>query len=294
MLQMRSLISLALTLAVFSSLALPALAQEAELPEGVTVDVFASAVAGAIPEDADLLLLFRMTLAPGAAYPLAEDEGNLTLVEVERGALTASGDAEMRIARAGAEPGMEETVAADQAFTLDAGDSALFAPDLMGEVRNDGTDEVGLLILEAVPAERMDGEEMALPEGIEFEILAMGEAPELPAGDILLLIGRFAMEPGAGVPEHPHPGAEFGVVEEGTFAFKTYEGPALQVTRQIGEAMTSGEDPVIESAGPGEEIVAEVGDALFVPSGNVSDTRNGGDGDASAIFGEIAPVGEGM
>lgn len=293
MLQMRSLISLALTLAVFSSLALPALAQEAELPEGVTVDVFASAVAGAIPEDANLLLLFRMTLAPGAVYPLAEDEGNLTLVEVERGTLTASGDADLQIARAGAEPGMEETVAADQAFTLDAGDSALFAPNLMGEVRNDGTEDVGLLILEAAPATIMD-QEMTIPEGIAVEILALGETPELPAGDILLLIGRFALEPDASVPEHPHPGAEMGVVEEGTFAFKTYEGPTLQVARQIGEAMTSGEDPVIESAAIGEEIMVEVGDALFVPSGNVSDTRNGGDGPAAAIFAEIAPVGEGL
>jgi hypothetical protein len=291
--RMQSLIALVLTVASLFSLALPVVAQEEELPEGVTVDVFASAVAEAIPQDANLLLLFRMTLAPGAVYPLAEDEGNLTLVEVERGTLTATGDADLRIARAGAEPGLEEAVPANQAFMLDAGDSALFAPDLMGEVRNDGTEDVGLLILEAVPATIMD-QEMAIPEGIAVEILAMGETPKLPAGDILLLIGRFALEPGAAVPEHPHPGAEMGVVEEGTFAFTTYEGPALQVVRQTGEAMKSGEDPVVESADIGEEIVVEVGDALFVPSTNVSDTRNGGDGPATAIFAEIAPVGEGL
>ncbi|MGH2614316.1 MAG: cupin domain-containing protein [Thermomicrobiales bacterium] len=290
MFRLHLLIALVLTLSWLPGLARPLAAQEESLPEGVTVDIWATAVTDAVPENANQILLFRMTLAPGAGLPITPEEGSVSLVEVERGAVTTTVDAPMSVSRAGAEAGSEEAIPAGEPFTLAMGDSALYGPDLTGEFGNAGTEVASVIVLEALPTAA--AEEMAFPDGITVEVLAWGETSDLPRGDVLMLIGRFSMEPAAGVPEHAHPGAELGVLEEGTVAFKTYDGPALQIARQVAEAMTSGTEPVIETAAPGEEILAEVGDAVFVPAGNVSETRNGGEGPASALLGEITVAGE--
>ncbi len=119
-----------------------------------------------LPAPADLILI-RFTIDPGAGFPIEEDDPSVALVYVESGAFTVRTEAPIRVTRAatiaafatpgaveeGAEPQLEE-IAAGTEFTLEAGDSAVFPPNVPGEVRNDGAEPaVGLVTIIAPPEE---------------------------------------------------------------------------------------------------------------------------------------------
>jgi quercetin dioxygenase-like cupin family protein len=132
----------------------PAAAQDATppagevfAPEGVAFAPLALGSVEALPAGAADLILVRLTLDPGASLPSEPGDPSVALVYVESGALTVRLDAPIRVYRAavlkvfatpgaGADP---EEMAAGAEFTLEAGDSALFPPNVAGEVRNDGT-----------------------------------------------------------------------------------------------------------------------------------------------------------
>jgi hypothetical protein len=137
-------------MALMLALAMPVFAQEEPLPEGVSLDYLAFATAYDVPAEANQLVLFRMPLAPGAVFRITPEQDGVALAEVERGVLTTSVDGPVQIARARAEPGVEETIAGGETFTLDRGDSALCGAGLSGDIRNEGSEEVSLLILEAL------------------------------------------------------------------------------------------------------------------------------------------------
>ena len=136
---------------------------------------------------------------------------------------------------------------------------------------------------EASPGAEEEGIE--LPPGVGLAILAQVAPYDLPDEPVALVAVRLTMEAGATIPPHPHPGGEFGVVEAGSVTVGTVEGPAVLVSRA---GAAAGATP--EAAGPGQELTANAGDAVIVPSGNVSDTRAGDEGATILIF-EFAAAG---
>ena len=140
-------------------------AEEFAPPAGVTFEPLGFGRAEELPTAPAELLLARFTIDPGAGFPIEEDDPTVALVYVEAGALTIRVEAPIRVVRAatiaafatpgaaeeGAVPAPEE-VAAGTEFTLEAGDSAVFPPNVPGEVRNEGAERaVGLVALIAPP-----------------------------------------------------------------------------------------------------------------------------------------------
>ena len=137
-----------------------ALAQEATpgaeefAPEGVTFEPLAGATELALPSTGELFLA-RVTIEPGAGFPIDPGDPSYALVFIERGELTIRVDGPHTVTRAGAlsaaigeeeaggtfAPEME-TVPANQDVTIGVGDSVLFSPNVGGEVRNDGQEPV--------------------------------------------------------------------------------------------------------------------------------------------------------
>ena len=152
-----SLIASVLAVALLGALAVgrltaPTGAQEGTPPvgeeglEGLTFEPLGFGVAEELPAAPAGLSLFRATLAPGTSIPIEADDPSVALVYVESGALTARVEAPMRVLRAaavaafatpGAAPEPEEVPAGTE-FTLEAGDPAVFPPNVGGEIRNDG------------------------------------------------------------------------------------------------------------------------------------------------------------
>jgi hypothetical protein len=276
------------------------MAQDGTPPEGVTLDFLALATVDSVPEDADTLFLFRVTFAPGASMPIDPRYGSgLVLSDMERGTLTVAVDGEVSVSKADAMPGTETVMPGGSPFTIAAGDSALFRQGLIGELRNEGTEEATVLALEAM---RMPGaeamatpaadEEMAMmnPEGIAFHFLAMGSLSDVPAGEIVLAISRVTYEPGVDAGPVPEPGTQVGVVESGTFALEGVAGPPVVIALGFGAAIESGGEPSFAELGPGDQGEVSAGDAASFPAGNVTEISNPGDVAATVLLGMVASM----
>jgi quercetin dioxygenase-like cupin family protein len=131
---------------------------------------------------------------------------------------------------------------------------------------------------EASPA--AEEEMLELPPGVALAVVAQIAPVALPETAVLNVV-RLTLEPGAEVPVHPHPGMEIAIVEEGSGAIRTAEGPAAQLIHGGVEGATP------ESYGPGEELLFTAGDIVIVPAGNMSDARS--DEGGSALVLEFAP-----
>ena len=153
-----------IVIVLFGSLALHpppvVIAQEATpgaeefMPEGVSFEPLAGATELALPSTGELFLA-RVTIEPGAGFPIDPGDPSYALVFIERGELTIRVDGPLTVTRAGAlsaamgeeeaggtfAPEME-TIPADQDVTIGVGDSVLFPPNQSGEVRNDGQEPV--------------------------------------------------------------------------------------------------------------------------------------------------------
>jgi quercetin dioxygenase-like cupin family protein len=278
----------------------PVAAQEEPLPEGVALEFLAFAVSAPLPEDADDLLLFRMTLAPGASFDIEPDEGSVTLAEVESGTLTSTVDGEVAVSRAEAEEGVTETIPADETVTLAAGDSALYPPDLTGAVSNEGSEEVTLLILEAISTASVEAPSMATPvaggggdpmapEGVSVELLSAGAAPEVE-GEVVFALARVTYDPGISQDGELQPGSEVSIVEAGTFTLEVTAGPPVRIYRDLGASITSGQEPAIETIDAGETVEVAAGDSAYFPMNNVAAASNMGDEPATALLGFVFPA----
>ncbi len=144
-------------------------AAEEFAPEGVTFEPLGFGTAEEVPAAPADLVLARATIDPGASVPLDADDPSVALIWIESGTLTVQADAPIRITRAamiavfatpgaveeGAVPELEE-IAAGTEFTLEVGDSAIFPPHVVGEIRNDGQERVvALVAIVAPPADMM-------------------------------------------------------------------------------------------------------------------------------------------
>ena len=96
--------------------------------------------------------LLRVTSEPGSVVTSPADDPTAALVLVESGELTVRLEAPVTISRT---TGPEE-VPAGTDFTLGPGESFLFAPNVAGEVRNDGQEPAVTLVAFLASAEEWE------------------------------------------------------------------------------------------------------------------------------------------
>jgi hypothetical protein len=128
---------------------------ESQFGAGATGELLAAGVIPAALPPAAAMALQRVRLAPGASIVTPADDPRIILLYVEQGTLTVQNTVATTVTRGSllATPGAqaEETMPADTAFTMMAGDSSLSPAGSGGELRNDGSEEVVLLAALLVP-----------------------------------------------------------------------------------------------------------------------------------------------
>lgn len=132
-----------------------AMAQEAtpqgeeEGLEGISLEFLGGGETETLPSAPVSVILVRVGLAPGAAFPADANDPSIAVITVEAGVVTMNVEAPMTVLHlpANAEPGPEdfEQYAAGQEFTMEVGDSTLFPANVGGEIRNDGEEDAILL-----------------------------------------------------------------------------------------------------------------------------------------------------
>jgi hypothetical protein len=140
-------------------------ADDEGLPEGVSFEILSVGSVDAFPELPADLQLYRVGFAPGASIVLSPDPA-LSLVYAEAGTITMVVDGDVTVIRSPGPEGPEavESFAAGEAFTLEATDSVLIPlTALGGEVRNEGTEEASLLVVNLISFASFDSEDDATP-----------------------------------------------------------------------------------------------------------------------------------
>jgi quercetin dioxygenase-like cupin family protein len=115
----------------------------------VTVELIGSGSTDVLPVTPASVMLARITLARGAALPAESEDPSLALIVIEGGAVTVTMDTPLSVWHppVNGEPGTDsfESMPAGQTFTMEAGDSVLFPPQVEGELRNDSRRDAVLL-----------------------------------------------------------------------------------------------------------------------------------------------------
>ncbi|MEZ4561771.1 MAG: hypothetical protein R2853_03470 [Thermomicrobiales bacterium] len=265
-----------------------AVSAQDEMPEGVSLEVFANGIAAEVPQEADQILLVELTMKADSTLSLAPDSHIVSLVAMREGELSAEIDMPIEIGRADAAPGQTEQVAAGTTFTLAPGDAALFPAGATGEVTASGAPLTALLLV-AAPGAPDNGAAGVAPEGVSFTPLAAGDTPELDGG-ALFWLGQFTLQPGASFPGQAQPGAELGAGTAGEFTMKTTGGPGFVVLRDFAQSIGAGEQPAVAEETAGDTVTFGAGDAVYFPDGNTVDISNAGDIEAITLFGGVGPL----
>ncbi len=134
--------------------ATPTADQAAGTPEPATFRAVAAGLIEVLAPSTANVVLGRISLAPGASIPFDPADPSAILVYMATGELTFRVDVPMTVARGGGAgtPTPPEEVAADTAFTLREGDSALFPGAMGGEVRNAGAEAATAWVVDIVYA----------------------------------------------------------------------------------------------------------------------------------------------
>jgi len=130
-------------------------------PAGLTDEILAVGVATELPASPAIMLMQRVTVAPGADIPGDAADPTLSFFLIESGSLQMRASDPLIVIRAqalatalqtpGSMPETEE-IAAGAAFTLEEGDSVLIPPGVGGGLRNDSAEPVVLLATQIFPA----------------------------------------------------------------------------------------------------------------------------------------------
>ena len=265
-----------------------AVSAQDEMPEGVSLVVFANGIAPVVPPEADQIMLVKLTMTSGSTLPLEADAHSVSLMAVREGELRGTLDTAIEMSRADAEPGQTEEAAAGTEFTLATGDSALIPADAVGEITPTAAGATALVLM-AAPSASDDGDAYVAPEGVTYTPLAAGDTPELQAG-ALFWLGQFTLQPGASFPGQAQPGAELGAGTAGEFTMKTTGGPGSIVLRDFSNSVMAGKEPEIADETAGDTVTFGAGDAVYFPDGNTVDISNAGSTEAITLFGGVGPL----
>lgn len=118
--------------------------------EGATFEPLAAGSAPVLPPAPASFQLVRVRIEPGGHISVPTTDPGIVLIWVESGTMTATSTDAVSVMRAAllATPETQpfEDIAAGAEFTVGPGDSFVGHPDAGGDFRNDGADEVILLI----------------------------------------------------------------------------------------------------------------------------------------------------
>ena len=265
-----------------------AVSAQDEMPEGVSLVVFANGIAADVPQEADQILLVKLTMSAESTLPFAPEADTISLLAVREGELHGKLDTSIELGRANAEPGQTEEAAAGTDFTLATGDSALIPADVAGEITPGAAGATALMLM-AAPAASDDGDAHVAPEGVTYTPLAAGDTPELHEG-ALFWLGQFTLQPGASFPGQAQPGAELGAGIAGEFTMKTTGGPGSIVLRDFSNSVMAGKEPEVADETAGDTVTFGAGDAVYFPDGNTVDISNAGSTEAITLFGGVGPL----
>ena len=135
--------------------ATPAGEVDAMMPEGLSFESLGYGVATTLPSAPADLSLFRLGLESGATFEFDPNDPSVALAYVESGVVTFAVEAPMTVLRTEEETETIAEIAPGVEFTLSAGQSAVFPPNVVGMARNAGNDPVSLLVANIAPLEDM-------------------------------------------------------------------------------------------------------------------------------------------
>ena len=128
------------------------------MPPGLSAEWVAGAPVDALPAKADLIVLLRLTLAPGAVLPADPNDPSAAFVVVESGTLTMQSDNALTISRATGPDAPDlklEQVAPHTKTTLAKGDAVYGGPQTPVEVSNEGSEPAVFLLVNLGPESQM-------------------------------------------------------------------------------------------------------------------------------------------
>lgn len=136
--------------------------EETGPPPGLSEEVLAFGMTNTMPAVPAMVIVARVTIAPGADITAAPNDPAMSIFYVESGSLTIVADAPLSVGRGAAlaealatpdtMPSMDD-IAAGAEFSLASGDSLVAPPGIGGSLRNDGTEPVVVLVTNIIPAE---------------------------------------------------------------------------------------------------------------------------------------------
>ena len=115
----------------------------------------------------------------------------------------------------------------------------------------------------------------------DIQALFVTDFESLPAAPITIRLLRITLEPGASVPEHTHPGPEFGLIEEGT----------LSVTPTGDATVSRAEGGTTETVSESTDL--EVGDWILYPAEVGMTFTNNTESNVVLLSAVLQPVGDG-
>jgi quercetin dioxygenase-like cupin family protein/uncharacterized protein YgiM (DUF1202 family) len=136
---------------------------------------------------------------------------------------------------------------------------------------------------EASPDASPEASPAAESEGTppDIQALFVADFESLPAAPVTIRLLRITLEPGASVPEHTHPGPEFGLIEEGTLSV-TPTGDATVSRADGGSAETVSESTDLNA-----------GDWILYPAEVGMTFTNNTDANVVILSAVMQPVGDG-
>ena len=217
--------------------------------------------------------LARITFDPGAGLSMTANPGP-ALHYVEEGGFSVLAAGAMTLTPAGTArtPAPPAPVAVGTEFPIAPGDLLVFPANTPFEVFNTGSEPAVALIIEFFG--RDPG--AALPPGIALEPLVVGEATALPSGPMAVELVRRTVEPGARTSLSSE-AATLAYVESGTAGYTVDEGTAQDASEAA-------------PATPGAEVDVQVGDALVVRFGTVSEVINAGNDPLAFLTLVVSPA----
>jgi quercetin dioxygenase-like cupin family protein len=238
-----------------------------------------------LPAAPALLAIVRVSAVPDASAELPPLPGPL-VVGVEQGAFAVHTPDQVKVIRPEmtGEPSQRIPTPGPD-FVLEPGD-ILIAPDgATLTFRNTGSVSADALMAMVLP--EGTSPPSASDAGATVRVLASSVADDVPSGLVLLVLGRFALPPGAHADrDGADLGPVLGYVEEGTVVYTLDEGQARFIAPESGTPAATANP----TAAPGTATPLRRGDAVFEETGTVGELRNESDGPASALFFLITPV----
>ncbi len=129
----------------------------AEEGEGGSFEFIGYGEAEKLPAGPAAVELFRIVMEPAGSFPLDPADPSVGIVTIESGALTVLADTPLTVLHPVEDgefgPDDFEQFAADEEFTMEEGDSMVYPANVGGEVRNDGEEDVSVLIANIEPLE---------------------------------------------------------------------------------------------------------------------------------------------